>query len=82
MSGGKGNIWGTFIGAVLLGAIANAMNILKLQTEWQYIVKGIIIIAAVSAGALTASMQARNQLKKQKEEALAAETKQTAGAAK
>jgi ribose/xylose/arabinose/galactoside ABC-type transport system permease subunit len=56
MSGGKGNIWGTFIGAILLGSIANAMNILRLQSEWQFVAKGIIIIAAVTAGA---AVQAR-----------------------
>lgn len=62
LSGGKGNIWGTFIGAILLGTIANAMNILRLQSEWQYVAKGVIIIAAVSAGAI---VQARNQKAKQ-----------------
>lgn len=55
LSGGKGNIWGTFIGAILLGTIANAMNILRLQSEWQFVVKGIIIIAAISAGAIVAA---------------------------
>ena len=69
MSGGKGNIWGTFIGAILLGAIANAMNIMRLQTEWQYIVKGLIIIAAVSAGAITEVMKARATVKAQAEAA-------------
>ncbi|MDZ7838816.1 MAG: ABC transporter permease [Actinomycetota bacterium] len=62
LSGGKGNIWGTFIGAILLGTIANAMNILRLQSEWQYVAKGIIIIAAVTAGAI---VQARSQKAKQ-----------------
>ena len=71
MSGGKGNIWGTFLGAVLLGAIANAMNILRLQTEWQYIVKGLIIIAAVSAGAVTDVMKARSAAKEHAEKAAA-----------
>ncbi|MDD3776200.1 MAG: ABC transporter permease [Actinomycetota bacterium] len=62
LSGGKGNIWGTFIGAILLGSIANAMNILRLQSEWQFVAKGIIIIAAVTAGAI---VQARSQRMKQ-----------------
>lgn len=56
LSGGKGNIWGTFIGAILLGSIANAMNILRLQSEWQFVAKGVIIIVAVAAGA---AVQAR-----------------------
>lgn len=65
MSGGKGNIWGTFIGAILLGSIANAMNILRLQSEWQFVAKGIIIIAAVTAGAIVQVRQAKVQQLKQ-----------------
>ncbi|MDL2237009.1 ABC transporter permease [Christensenellaceae bacterium OttesenSCG-928-K19] len=65
MSGGKGNAWGVFLGALLMGAIANGMNILRLQAEWQYVAKGLIIIAAVSAGAITNTIQARRQLKQQ-----------------
>jgi len=65
MSGGKGNIWGTFIGAILLGSIANAMNILRLQSEWQFVAKGIIIIAAVTAGAIVQARQSKAQLMRQ-----------------
>lgn len=58
LSGGKGNIWGTFIGAILLGSIANGMNILRLQSEWQFVAKGVILIVAVAAGA---AVQARRE---------------------
>ncbi|MCE5330102.1 ABC transporter permease [bacterium] len=61
LSGGKGNIWGSFIGAILLGSIANAMNILRLQSEWQFVAKGVIIIAAVTAGAIVQARQVRAQ---------------------
>lgn len=64
MSGGKGNIWGVFIGAIFLGTIANAMNIMRLQSEWQYVAKGMIIIAVVSAGAIVARSQARGEQKR------------------
>jgi len=59
LSGGKGNIWGTFIGAILLGSIANGMNILRLQSEWQFVAKGVILIVAVAAGAAVQARQAR-----------------------
>jgi ribose/xylose/arabinose/galactoside ABC-type transport system permease subunit len=59
LSGGKGNIWGTFIGAILLGSIANAMNILRLQSEWQFVAKGVIIIVAVAGGAVVQARQER-----------------------
>ena len=68
MSGGKGTAWGACLGAILLGFIGNGMNILRLQAEWQYVAKGAIIIAAVSAGAIGATIQARNQLRQQRKE--------------
>ena len=71
MSGGKGNGMGTFLGILLLGAITNAMNVLKLQSEWQYVVKGAIIIAAVAVGALANKLAARSELARQRQEALA-----------
>jgi ribose/xylose/arabinose/galactoside ABC-type transport system permease subunit len=47
LSGGKGNIWGTFIGVLLLGCISNALNILGVSPYWQYIMRGGLIIVAV-----------------------------------
>ena len=72
MSGGKGSIWGVFIGAVLMGAIANGMNILRLNAEWQYVVKGLIVIGAVSIAAIVASMQMKRQLRVKQDASLAA----------
>ena len=62
MSGGKGNAWGVFLGAILMGAIENGMNILRLNAEWQFVAKGLIIIGAVSAGAVAANLQNKRQL--------------------
>lgn len=50
LSGGKGNIWGTLIGVFFLGSIGNAMNMLRLPPEMQFVAKGLIVILAVSAG--------------------------------
>jgi len=72
MSGGKGNIWGVFIGVILMGAIQNGMNILKINAEWQFVVKGLIIIAAVSAGAITDTLKQKATIKAQKEALMAA----------
>lgn len=70
MSGGKGNGMGTFLGVILLGAITNAMNVLKLQSEWQFVAKGAIIIVAVAIGAISALITEKNTLRRQKAEAL------------
>ncbi len=56
MSGGKGNMWGTFIGVLLLGSIGNALSLIGLPSEVQFIAKGVIIIFAVAAGALSTNV--------------------------
>ncbi len=50
LSGGRGNIVGTLIGVIFLGSIANAMNLLRLPSEVQFLAKGLVVIIAVSAG--------------------------------
>jgi ribose/xylose/arabinose/galactoside ABC-type transport system permease subunit len=56
LSGGKGNIWGTLIGVVFLGSIGNAMNMLRLPSEVQFVAKGFIVILAVTAGDVYANI--------------------------
>ncbi len=46
-SGGIGTIGGTFIGSLIMGVIANGMNLLKLDYYFQYIAQGSVVIAAV-----------------------------------
>ncbi len=50
LRGGKGNIVGTLIGVFFLGSIGNAMNMLRLPSEVQFVAKGLVVIIAVSAG--------------------------------
>ncbi len=45
--GGVPNIWGTFIGAAILGILANGLTIMQVPTFMQDILTGVIIIAAV-----------------------------------
>lgn len=52
LSGGKGNMWGTFIGVLLMGIISNAMNILGVNPYYQYVMKGILILASIYIGYL------------------------------
>ena len=48
MSGGKGSIIKTLIGAIIMGVISNALVILGIQNNVQQIIKGAIIIIAVA----------------------------------
>ncbi|MRH41155.1 ribose ABC transporter permease [Aquibacillus halophilus] len=52
LSGGKGNIIGTFLGAVWIGIISNSLNVVGVSAFVQYIVTGGIIIAAVLVNSL------------------------------
>jgi inositol transport system permease protein len=47
LTGGRGNVGGTVIGVLLLGIIANGLNLLHVDASWQYVVTGLIIIIAV-----------------------------------
>jgi ribose transport system permease protein len=47
LNGGRGSVWGTLIGALLIGVINNGMNLLGISPYFQLLVKGLIIIGAV-----------------------------------
>jgi ribose transport system permease protein len=47
LAGGRATITGTFMGVIVFGLIFNLLTQLDLATEWQQIVKGVIILAAV-----------------------------------
>lgn len=47
MTGGQGGISGTLIGALIMGIIANGMNLLNIQQGPQKFTKGLIIVLAV-----------------------------------
>ena len=47
LSGGEGSVISTVIGALIVGVVNNGLDLLKVSSYWQQIVKGIIIIAAV-----------------------------------
>lgn len=47
--GGSGTISGIVVGAALLGVINQGMSIMGLDSNWQYVVKGLILLGAVVA---------------------------------
>jgi ribose transport system permease protein len=47
MSGGVGTVGGMFIGALLLGILSNGLNLLRVNSFWQYVAKGVVILIAV-----------------------------------
>lgn len=49
LTGGQGSVAGTVVGALLLGMIANALNLFNVSPYWQPAVTGLIILLAVGA---------------------------------
>ena len=47
MTGGVGRISGTLIGCLVIGILNNGMNLMGIDSSWQYVVKGIVVLLAV-----------------------------------
>ncbi|OAN73424.1 ABC transporter permease [Sulfitobacter sp. EhC04] len=47
MSGGVGTVVGAVIGAFIMGVMNNGMSILGIGIDWQQVIKGLVLLAAV-----------------------------------
>lgn len=47
LKGGRGTIWGTLIGVIFIGVVVNGMTLLDVPVYNQYIIRGMLIFAAV-----------------------------------
>jgi len=52
LSGGRGTVTGTLIGALIMSVLTNGLRVLSVAPEWQTVVTGVIIIVAVYADQL------------------------------
>jgi ribose transport system permease protein len=47
LNGGKGSVWGTVIGAMIIGVLNNGLVLMNVSPFWQQVVKGGVILLAV-----------------------------------
>jgi ribose transport system permease protein len=45
--GGRGSIWGSFTGAMLIGVLSNGLNLMGVSPYLQPLIKGVVIVVAV-----------------------------------
>lgn len=53
LSGGRGTVVGSLLGALVFGTLSNGMNLLDVDSNWQLILKGMILMAAVMIDVLS-----------------------------
>jgi ribose transport system permease protein len=47
LSGGSGSIWGTLAGVWILTILSNLLNLTAVPANWQFVLKGVLLVAAV-----------------------------------
>ncbi len=57
--GGRGTIWGTIVGAFVIGILGDGLVMLGVSSFWQMVIKGLVIIAAVVLDQLQRRTQRR-----------------------
>lgn len=58
-SGGKGNVWGVLIGAMMITVIRNGCTLLGLSSDLQQIIIGAVIVIAVFIDVVRSTLSAR-----------------------
>lgn len=47
MAGGVGTVGGLIVGALVIGVLSNGLNLIGVNSFWQYVAKGVVILVAV-----------------------------------
>ena len=58
--GGRGEVRGALLGAVMIGTLQNGLNTLSISNGWIYIVTGLVLLGAVTLDTVAVRLQARS----------------------
>src|SRR6185312_15581507 len=59
LAGGRGSVWSTVVGAVILGSITNGLTLLSVSPNWTPFAVGGVLVAAVGIDALRNTIESR-----------------------
>jgi erythritol transport system permease protein len=65
MSGGRGKIGGTIVGAFVIGILSDGLVMMGVSSFWQTVIKGVVIVAAVVVDQIQRRAQQRFALQRQ-----------------
>jgi len=66
LSGGRGTISGTLVGAFVIGILADGLVMMGVSEFWQMVIKGIVIIVAVVIDQMQSKLQYKTAIQSQK----------------
>ena len=55
--GGRGSVLGALVGALILAIIQNGLNLMNVDSSWQYIALGIVIVLAVELDVVRGNLE-------------------------
>lgn len=59
LTGGRGSVWATVVGALILGSITNGLTLLSVSTNWTPFAIGAVLVAAVGLDTLRTTVEGR-----------------------
>ena len=62
-SGGKGKIFGCFLGVFIIGLLQNSLDLLRISSYWQTFIQGIVLFGAISADCIRTLLTANRRIK-------------------
>lgn len=60
LSGGKGTIFGTFLGVLILGTLNNGLTLLNVSSYYQEVARGVVLLLAVGLDQLRLRLRSRD----------------------